>query len=124
MTFSTVFPTALLTAFPTAFPLETVHIVVVFNCLLAGAIFALAYGLWGYKRQLQRLSGQLYAMAQTGGLGSKQLGYTLTLRRVQLAATRLEMARWQQRSQQVAQVVGLVRLIQTVLLYRARRRKG
>ncbi|MGB5913528.1 MAG: hypothetical protein WBG63_01595 [Phormidesmis sp.] len=124
MAFSTVFPTTLLTAFPTAFPLETVHIVVVFNCLLAGAIFALAYGLWGYKRQLQRLSGQLYAMAQTGGLGSKQLGYTLTLRRVQLAATRLEMARWQQRSQQVAQVVGLVRLIQTVLLYRARRRKG
>jgi len=120
MTFSTAFPTALLTVLP----LAAVHIVVVLNCLLAGVILALAYGLWGYKRQLQRLSAQLYVMAQTGGLGSKQLGYALTLRRVQLAATRLEMARWQQRSRQVSQVVGLVRLVQTVLLYRARRRKG
>ncbi len=97
----------------------------VLNCLLAGAILALAYGLWGYKRQLQQLSDLLHEVAQKGELGPKRLGYALTLRRVQLAATRLEMARWQQRSRQVAQIVGLVRVVQTVLLYRARgKRKG
>ncbi len=107
-----------------AFAIKTVHIVVVLNFLLAGAIFALAYALWGYRRRLRQLSDWLRVHERQVALGPKQLGYALTLGRVQLAATRLQTARWQQRSHQVAQVMGLVRVMQTILLYQTRRKRS
>ena len=89
--------------------------VVIINCLLAGLIGCLAVGLWRWCLQLRQLTAKL----QRVSVSPRQLGYSITLGRVQLAETRLELARLQQRSHQVQQGLRLIKLLRLLLIYRA-----
>jgi len=89
--------------------------VISLNCLLAVLVSYMALGLWRWRCQLQQLTAQLHSMT----IAPKQVGYAITLKRVQLAEARLGLARLQQRSQQARQTLQLVKLLRLLLLYRS-----
>lgn len=89
--------------------------VIVINCLLAALVSGLAIGLWRWRCQLQQLANRL----QQASVSPKQMGYSFMLRRVQLAETRLGLARLQQRSQQGKQALQLLKLLRLLWIYQA-----
>ena len=92
-------------------------IVICLNCLLAALVGWLTYRLWGCRRYLTRLS----ALLQSPDLSSQwapQMSYQLALKRAQIAETRLGVARWQRRSQQIRQVLQVIAYLQMLLRYR------
>jgi len=89
--------------------------VIIINCLLAGLIGGLAIGLWRWRCQLQQLTARLRSVSRS----PKQLGYGITLRRVQLAETRLGLVQLKQRSHQASQALRLLKLLRLVAIYRA-----
>ncbi|MEO0769317.1 MAG: hypothetical protein AAFY72_07770 [Cyanobacteria bacterium J06649_4] len=99
--------------------MTSVQVAVALNCLLAVLVVALAYGLWRWRCQLVQLADWLEQVEPRVGLSPKQVGYGLALKRVEIAQTRLEVAKLQKRSHQIHQLVRLLRLLRTLMLYRA-----
>lgn len=96
---------------------EAIYLVVGLNSLIAVGVFCAAYFLWRWKQQLRELSGWLREV----DLGPQRLRYAITLQRVQLAQQRLEVARWQRRSQQLREFIQLVQLLRLMVLIRSGR---
>ena len=96
-------------------------IVVCINCLLAVGVLGLTYGLWQWHHQLVELNQDLRQMQINPGLTDpRQVGYRLTASRAQILAARLSMARWQKLIHQIDQVLQLVGIVRSLLLYRTR----
>jgi len=93
------------------------------NGLLAGLVMWLAYKLWHWRARLVKLNAGLASLAISQTVAQRQVGYAAVQQRVWLAETRLEVAKWQLRSQQVKQLLRLVRLLRRLLLYRAMQRR-
>lgn len=93
--------------------------VIILNGLLAVLVSGLAIGLWKWRCQLQQLTAKLHHMTGSMTVSPKQVGYGITRRRVQLAETRLGLARLQQRSQQMQQALRLLKLLRLLSLYAA-----
>ena len=98
-------------------------IAICLNCLLAAFVGWLTYRLWGCRSRLAHLN-ELMQSAELGRQWTPQrLSYRLTLSRAQIAETRLGVALWQRRSQQVRQVLQAVKYLQMLSLYRAQLRQ-
>ncbi|PZO57634.1 MAG: hypothetical protein DCF15_06725 [Phormidesmis priestleyi] len=97
-------------------------IVVCINCLLAVGVIKLTYGLWQWRPQLVDLNHDLQQAQVNPGLltDPRQVGYRLTASRAQILAARLGMARWQKLTRQIDQVLQLVGIVRSLLLYRTR----
>ncbi|MEL6469109.1 MAG: hypothetical protein AAFQ74_05235 [Cyanobacteria bacterium J06623_4] len=93
-------------------------LVIALNCLIAALVFALSYLLWRGRCRLARLVAVLESFRLVPG----QVGYAVVLQRAQLAETRLGLVTLRRRSQQMQQVLRLIKLLRVVLLYRAGRR--
>ncbi|MGC1307391.1 MAG: hypothetical protein WA885_09195 [Phormidesmis sp.] len=90
--------------------------VISLNCLLAGGVLWLAYRLWQWRCEL----AQLTAWLQNIELMPKEAGYALVLGRSHIAQTRLMVALWQRRSQQIQQGIRALLLLRSVQRYRRR----
>ncbi len=97
--------------------------VICLNCLLAALVGWLTYRLWGCRRHLAYLSTLLQSPELSSQWTPQQLSYRLTLRRAQIAETRLEVALWQRRSQQIRQVLRAITYLQLLLRYRQVRQR-
>lgn len=91
--------------------------VVCLNCLLAVLTGWLTYRLWRWRCKLIQVTAWLNT-----GLAPQQMGYAITLKRAQLAETRLELAHLQLRSKQIRQIAQFIKFLRLLLLYRAARR--
>ena len=99
-------------------------IAICLNCLLAAFVGWLTYRLWGCRSRLARLN-ELMQSAKLGRRWTPQrLSYRLMLSRAQIAETRLDVALWQRRSQQIRQVLQAVKYLQMLSLYRTRLRQN
>lgn len=92
--------------------------VICLNCLLAVLVGWLTYRLWGCRRHLAHLSTLLQSPELSSQWTPQQLSYQLTLKRAQIAETRLGVALWQMRSQQIRQVLRAITYLQLLLRYR------
>ena len=95
-------------------------IVVIINCSVAAFVLMLAYRLWHWRAQLSQLGNWLEQLEETAQLSPQQAGYSITLKRIEIAATRLEVAKFQRRSQQLHSIIQLFRLLRSLMLYRTR----
>ena len=86
------------------------------NGVLAVAICWLTLCLWRWRDRLIQLN---QALTQTA-LSSQRTGYTLTIKRAQIAQTRLALAQIQARSQKIVQMLKLIRTVRALLIYRDR----
>lgn len=92
------------------------------NAIIAAAICSLTYKLWQWRNCLVSLNQTLRYLSIQTSLAPKAAGYNLTLKRAQIAQTRLAFAQIQTRAQQLIQTVRLLRMLQTILIYRKRQR--
>lgn len=97
--------------------------VICLNCLLAALVGWLTYRLWGCRRHLAHLSVLLQSPELSSQWTPQQLSYQLALKRVQIVQTRLGVALWQRRSQQIRQVLRAIAYLQLLLRYRAKQRR-
>ena len=91
--------------------------VVAANLLLAALIWALAGWLWQWRSQLVALALWLALLERERSVAPGQMRYALTLKRAQIATTRLDVARWQRSVRQIRQIVKLVRWLRLLLFY-------
>ena len=87
------------------------------NAMIAAAVCWLAYRLWQWRDRLVSLNQALSKPSQF----PQTAGYSLMVRRAQIAQARLTVAQVQTRSQQLVQTLKLIRMLQTLSLYRRRR---
>ena len=92
-------------------------VVACLNAMMAAAVCWLAYRLWRWRDRLILLNQTLSKTS----LSPQAAGYRLTIHRAQIAQARLGFAQMQTRSQQLVQTLRLIRMLQTILLYRRRR---
>ncbi|MEL6814086.1 MAG: hypothetical protein AAFP03_04635 [Cyanobacteria bacterium J06598_3] len=97
--------------------------VITLNSLIALGVCWLAYGLWQWRQGLIVVNSWLQSKDATARNTPQEIGYALTLRRVQLTQLRLGLAQWQLRSRQLRQLLGLLKLLRTLLIYRAGQRR-
>lgn len=93
--------------------------VIALNSLIALGVCWLAYGLWQWRHRLIVFNSWLQSTDTTARNAPRQMGYSLTLQRVQLTQVRLGLAQWQLRSRQFRQLLKLLQLLRTLLIYRA-----
>ncbi len=86
------------------------------NVMIAASVGWLAYRLWRWRNHLILLTHVL----RQASVSPQAVRYSLMLKRAQIAQARLSLARIQARSQQVIHMLKLIRILQTVLLYRKR----
>lgn len=94
-------------------------LVIVLNGLIALGVCWLAYGLWQWRQGLIGFNRWLQSTGNTARRTPQEMGYALTLQRVQLTQVRLQLSRWQLRSRQFRQLLKLLQLLRTLLIYRA-----
>lgn len=89
--------------------MESLLLVMAANCLLAGGGLWLAVMLWRWRCDLMRLTDWLRSLNATHTVAttSGQMGLALTIRRSQLIAARLGLARLQLASRQLDQLLNL-----------------
>lgn len=97
--------------------------VICLNCLLTVLVGWLTYQLWGCRRHLAHLSALLQSPELNSQWTPHQLSYQLALKRAQIAETRLGVALWQMRSQQIRQVLRAITYLQLLLRYRQARQR-
>ncbi len=95
-------------------------LVICLNCLLAVFVGGLTYRLWICRYRLVRLNAIMQSPELNSRWTLQQLSYQLTLNRAQIAETRLGIAVWQRRSQQVRQVLQAIKYLQRLSQYHAR----
>jgi len=98
---------------------DSVRWVIGLNCLLAGLVMWLACLLWRWRGHLVKFNVRLASLS----LSQRQVGYAAVVQRAQLAETRLEVAKWQMRSQRLQQLLRLIKLLRRLALYRAMQRR-
>lgn len=98
-------------------------IVSILNSLIALGVCWLAYGLWQWRARIVVFHSWLQSTDNTARNTPQEMGYALTLQRVQLTQLRLGLARWQLRSRQLRQLFKLLKLLRTLLIYRVGRRR-
>ena len=87
------------------------------NAMIAAAVCWLAYRLWQWRNHLILLNQALRQIS----ISPQTAGYSLMLKRAQVAQTRLALAQVQTRSQQAIQVIQTLkalRMLQTAWRYR------
>ncbi|MEM9091424.1 MAG: hypothetical protein AAGC93_22130 [Cyanobacteria bacterium P01_F01_bin.53] len=93
-------------------------IVIGLNSLLALGVCWLTHGLWQWRRGLINFNSWLQSAQQSSQDKPQQMGYDLIVKRAQIAQTRLDLARWRLRSRRLHQVIQLISLFRSLLLYR------
>lgn len=91
------------------------------NVVVAAAICWLTYALWQWRQHLVLFNQILNQASQQLFLSPQTTSYHLTLKRAQIAEARLSAAQIQVRSRQLVQIIKLIRMLQTIFLYRKRR---
>lgn len=94
--------------------------VICLNGLIAVGVCWLTYWFWQWRGSLIQLNRWLQKTEQLSHRDSQQMGYELMLRRAQIIEARLGLAQWKLRSRQIRQVLKLLSLLRTVLIYSRR----